>query len=100
MFGKVKEWLAELKISRAAEESLSQQVQLLQQKVVQLQQELSAEVAAAAASAAQIKELNELNVKLSGHNNQQQVRRAIPSEPTNQTQKCNSESRRFTTWKR
>ena len=73
MFGKVKEWLAELKISRAAEETLSQQVQQLQQKVVQLQQELSAEVAAAAASAAQIKELNELNVKLSGHNNQQQV---------------------------
>ncbi len=73
MFGKVREWLAELKISRAAEETLSQQVQLLQQKVVQLQQELSAEVAAAAASAAQIKELNELNVKLSGHNNQQQV---------------------------
>jgi hypothetical protein len=59
MFGKVKEWLAELKISRAAEETLSQQVQLLQQKVVQLQQELSAEVAAAAASAAQINVLKE-----------------------------------------
>ena len=60
----------------------------------------SASAAAAAASAAQIKELNELNVKLSGHNNQQQVPRAIPSETTNQTQKCNRESRRFTTWKR
>lgn len=69
----VKEWLEELKCSRAAEESLSQQLQLLQEKHVQLQQELAAEVAAAAAGAAQIKELNELNVKLSGHNNQQQV---------------------------
>jgi hypothetical protein len=49
------------------------QVEQLQQRVVQLQQELAAEVAAAAAGAAQIKELNELNVKLSGHNNQQQV---------------------------
>jgi hypothetical protein len=69
----VKEWLGELKGSRAAEETLSQQVQLLQQRVVQLQQELATEVAAAAAGVAQIKELNELNVKLSGHNNQQQV---------------------------
>ncbi len=73
----VKEWLEELKCSRAAEESLSQQLQLLQEKHVQLQQELAAEVAAAAAGAAQIKELNELNVKLSGHNNQQQVRLGI-----------------------
>jgi hypothetical protein len=72
----VKEWLEELKGSRAAEETLSQQVQLLQQRVVQLQQELATEVAAAAAGVAQIKELNELNVKLSGHNNQQQVPRA------------------------
>ncbi len=69
----MKEWLGELKGSRAAEETLSQQVQLLQQRVVQLQQELATEVAAAAAGVAQIKELNELNVKLSGHNNQQQV---------------------------
>jgi hypothetical protein len=69
----VREWLAELKSSRAAEEALSEQVQLLQQRVVQLQQELAVEVAASAAGAAQIKELNELNVKLSGHNNQQQV---------------------------
>lgn len=73
----VKEWLEELKCSRSAEESLSQQLQLLQEKHVQLQQELAAEVAAAAAGAAQIKELNELNVKLSGHNNQQQVHLGI-----------------------
>jgi hypothetical protein len=73
IFCQVKEWLGELKGSRAAEETLSQQVQLLQQRVVQLQQELATEVAAAAAGVAQIKELNELNVKLSGHNNQQQV---------------------------
>ncbi len=69
----MKEWLGELKCSRAAEETATQQLQLLQQKVVQLQQELATEVAAAAAGAQQIKELNELNVKLSGHNNQQQV---------------------------
>ncbi len=69
----VKEWLGELKSSRAAEEKGSQQLQVLQDKVVELQQELAAEVAAAAAGAQQIKELNELNVKLSGHNNQQQV---------------------------
>lgn len=69
----VKEWLGELKSSRAAEAKGSQQLQVLQDKVVELQQELAAEVAAAAAGAQQIKELNELNVKLSGHNNQQQV---------------------------
>ena len=40
---------------------------------LQLQQELADEAAAAAVGAVQIKELNELNVKLSGHNNQQQV---------------------------
>ncbi len=69
----VREWLGELKSSRAAEEALSEQLQLLQRRTVELQQELAVEVAASAAGAAQIKELNELNVKLSGHNNQQQV---------------------------